>query len=93
MTALYLPCIVNGVFSPTPEQVQKLLDFLCDDAAVSAALNETQADDKPAVNEAPFVDDFSLPGYDYLGTRCMVSGGDVQEIDSKQEGDETEIPY
>jgi hypothetical protein len=36
------------------------------DEAVTAALNERQADDRQAVDEAPFVDGFSWPGYDYL---------------------------
>lgn len=104
MTALRLACIdSNGQFSPTDEDMARLIAFLLDDAAVIAAVNEEAADDdrrsaggdRPAVNEAPWSDDWSMPGYDYLGTRCIISGGDVLEIGGTKEDTDTdtELPF
>jgi hypothetical protein len=37
-----------------------------DNERVTDALMERRADDRQAVDETPFTDGFSLPGYDYL---------------------------
>jgi hypothetical protein len=70
-----------------------------DNERVIDSLNETGADDRRAVDEAPFVDGFSWPGYDYrdgseAGTRAIISGGEVYEIDTKEDSNnDTPIPF
>jgi hypothetical protein len=40
------------------------------------------------------MDAWSLPGYDYLGTRMIVSGGECLEIDTKGgNSTDTEMPF
>jgi hypothetical protein len=65
MTALTLHCLdCDGKFVPTPDDLARLVAFLTDDAVIDA-LNERQADDRQAVDEAPYEDGFSWPGYEY----------------------------
>jgi hypothetical protein len=65
-----------------------------DNERVTDALMERRADDRQAVDEAPYEDGFSLPGYEYLGTRMIVSGGEVCEIDTKGgSSTDTELPF
>jgi hypothetical protein len=75
---------------------QSPADYASENERVIDSLNETGADDRPAVDEAPFVDGFSWPGYDYrdgseAGTRAIISGGEVMEL-GPQENDR-DIPF
>jgi hypothetical protein len=68
------------------------------DQAVIAALNEEQADDREPVDEAPWMLGALAYGDMDLGTRCIISGGEVCEIDSHLESQydertEEDLPF
>jgi hypothetical protein len=63
------------------------------DEAVTAAVNEADADDRPVVDEAPWLLGALAYGDMDLGTRMIVSGGECLEIDSKEANDTDTLPF
>ena len=94
MTALTLNCIdQHGAVVLTTDDVALLIAFLCDDKAVISALNEEQADDRGPVDEAPWIQTALAYGDMDLGTRCIISGGEVMEIDTKEANSTDTLPF
>ena len=69
-----------------------------DNERVTDALMERRADDRQAVDEAPWMQGALAYGDMDLGTRCIISGGEVCEIDSHLESQydertEEDLPF
>jgi hypothetical protein len=69
-------------------------DYCSDNERVTDALMERRADDRQAVDEAPWMQGALAYGDADLGTRMIVSGGECLEVDTKGgNSTDTEMPF